>query len=686
MLDETQSEAGGLKNKRRLPLVPLDEEPVTAAAVSRRLVKERLMSKSVAGNLSSKSVPILRSASSLDHTPSGYHGGISGLGPLTKEAPGALTGLPLGRSRPQSGPISPFSSLSDIANLINSSASGLAGLDLHRPHTPIGTLHSTLPGVSSALPPYTTATSHLPTSSLANYLGINGPGPGTSGLSPFGLTQKSPFITSSLPSNSPITSPMGLVGGGGGYIKSLKSQLKDELRSVVDERRRLLDAREIARDKQDFYRRSETDLQALYGLNSYESEALLARRGLFNRRRPLGGLRRGDTLDPKVLGPGYAASVLGDPALASGIGGLGGSSGLTPDLFKSYEYEFLDPGVSSASLAYPGLLATSSLTAGKSPFGGPAANSLRRPVSSLGVLGSGINPTDMAYGLRNRMTNGEIDPGLRESFIPNFMDNGADAGRLLGTGAGRFRRRSEGSLDETFFNTDPYNPMSLSGVRGYDDLRTNLNHNPAGIMPNTIGGGIGPNDRYRARPLLGSIGPAHSWHPSPYASEDEDDKLTREEKAARVKAEIARRRAQLMETGRAVADDLGGGGKLHIGPSGHHPSYYSSRDQIQQQQQQYSSSAYRRQGGIVRTDDYSPSGYDYYNSPQGNRCIHGSPTNVRRSRLTRDGLYSRSLDTGYEDYTTGSSAHHHHPHDHQQHPHQQQGYDDYGYYNRGELI
>ncbi|GFT11694.1 transposable element Tcb1 transposase [Trichonephila clavipes] len=38
-----------------------------------------------------------------------------------------------------------------------------------------------------------------------------------------------------------------------------------------------------------------------------------------------------------------------------------------------------------------------------------------------------------------------------------------------------------------------------------------------------------------------------SWHPSPYVSEDEDDQLTREEKKAKIKAEIARRRQQIEE-------------------------------------------------------------------------------------------------------------------------------------------
>ncbi|CAM1299826.1 Uncharacterised protein g2529 [Pycnogonum litorale] len=41
-----------------------------------------------------------------------------------------------------------------------------------------------------------------------------------------------------------------------------------------------------------------------------------------------------------------------------------------------------------------------------------------------------------------------------------------------------------------------------------------------------------------------------SWHPSPYVSEDEDDQMTREEKKAHIKAEIARRRMQIEENAR----------------------------------------------------------------------------------------------------------------------------------------
>lgn len=41
-----------------------------------------------------------------------------------------------------------------------------------------------------------------------------------------------------------------------------------------------------------------------------------------------------------------------------------------------------------------------------------------------------------------------------------------------------------------------------------------------------------------------------SWQPSPYGSDEEDDSLSREQKKAKIKAEIARRRQQIEENAR----------------------------------------------------------------------------------------------------------------------------------------
>jgi len=52
-------------------------------------------------------------------------------------------------------------------------------------------------------------------------------------------------------------------------------------------------------------------------------------------------------------------------------------------------------------------------------------------------------------------------------------------------------------------------------------------------------GGVGAAGRKSRKP--------RSWHPSPYGSDDDDDTLSREEKKAKIKAEIARRRQQIEE-------------------------------------------------------------------------------------------------------------------------------------------
>lgn len=41
-----------------------------------------------------------------------------------------------------------------------------------------------------------------------------------------------------------------------------------------------------------------------------------------------------------------------------------------------------------------------------------------------------------------------------------------------------------------------------------------------------------------------------SWQPSPYGSDEDEDQLSREQKKAKIKAEIARRRQQIEENAR----------------------------------------------------------------------------------------------------------------------------------------
>ncbi|RWS04370.1 mucin-17-like protein, partial [Dinothrombium tinctorium] len=392
-VSDTQSETSAWRKSRRLPSVPLDEEPITAAFAS-RFIKEKFGKSATSTNLASKAGPHLRPSSSLDSSP--------------------YLALPSGGYT--TGPVSPYSSLSDVANVINSTVAALGKMT---PTMPL-TVHSSPKNVVTA-----TALGRSPTPPV-------------------------------LPT----------------YIKSLKQQLKDELKTVVQERKRLLDLRE--RDKK-FYRRSETDLQALFDLYSNVPEVSLAdKRGILSRKKYS---HRRNASDSKL-------------AQFSPI-----TEDIPPGMFKSYEYESLMPN--------------------RSLFRGVGQ---RRPMSSMGFEAR-------YFDVDSRYFN-EVDGGLRETLIPNFMENNENDLFLSAAGEmhRKYRRKSEGSLDEVSalgFGIDPYGRSMRSHY--YDDVIE--------------------------RRKMYNRGVPRSWHPSPYVSEDEDDQLTREEKAAKVRAEIARRRQHLLAGG-----------------------------------------------------------------------------------------------------------------------------------------
>lgn len=73
------------------------------------------------------------------------------------------------------------------------------------------------------------------------------------------------------------------------------------------------------------------------------------------------------------------------------------------------------------------------------------------------------------------------------------------------------------------------------------------------------------DDLTQQRRRIGTNRGTRSWNPSPYVSEDEDDHLTREEKAAKVRAEIRRRRQQMADSGRLYRHSIDGSG-LHYEP------------------------------------------------------------------------------------------------------------------------
>lgn len=53
------------------------------------------------------------------------------------------------------------------------------------------------------------------------------------------------------------------------------------------------------------------------------------------------------------------------------------------------------------------------------------------------------------------------------------------------------------------------------------------------------------SDVFSSRPLTRKPRKPRSWHPSPYGSDEDDDVMFREEKKAKIKAEIARRRREI---------------------------------------------------------------------------------------------------------------------------------------------
>lgn len=125
---------------------------------------------------------------------------------------------------------------------------------------------------------------------------------------------------------------------------------------------------------------------------------------------------------------------------------------------------------------------------------------------------------------------------------------------------------------------------------------------------------------------------SRSWHPSPYVSEEEDeeeeDSLSREEKKARIKAEIARRRQQIQQRAGLHGELIGtprvpGGGTEH-----ERHSVLKSVDQLLRDQ------------------------YGRYDSSSG---IYGRATSA---------MYHGTIPGGYASSSSRPTHHHHHHHHH----------------------
>lgn len=248
------------KRSRKLPLQP-SEEPVTAASIVKKLLLEDRYKTSSASNLVSSSIHPLRAASSLD---SATHPLLSS----SLTAARATTGL--------AGRVSPYSGLADMTNLINTSLS-----------------RSTPPLVTTLRAGKNTSASFLDQ--------LRSTSRGTL-----------PHSTSGSRSGSPRHTPSG-------YYKNMKQQLKDELKSAVEERRMLLELKE--REMADLCPSSDSELKALFDLYSDVPDVLLPSAALSsrNRRNILGGDLDLSSPFPPLTGeelpPGYYKShdLGGDP-------------------------------------------------------------------------------------------------------------------------------------------------------------------------------------------------------------------------------------------------------------------------------------------------------------------------------------------------------------------------------------
>ncbi|XP_064473635.1 protein piccolo-like [Ornithodoros turicata] len=370
------------------------------------------------------------------------------------------------------------------------------------------------------------------------------------------------------------------------YMNSLKQQLREELKTVTEERRRLLELRD-----RDLYRRSETDLASL--LAGWQPESPLSKFGRHSSpiASPRKARHRRHMSDPRSSYRG--TSVAGAP-------------------FKSYEYEFLDR--SGAPSQYE---------------------------SALGRLYQrGVSLSDVRLG---------DSDGLR------FREPGSFVGDdLLGRyRRGLARRSREGSLE------------SLSATMGSSSSAYFLT-----------------GERRPKRKEKMSRKP-RSWHPSPYVSEDEDDTVNREERKAKIKAEIARRRQQIEENAR-LHDELYKLARLREGSDLGYPlqddrgftmaapsggsSVLQAIDEIlrkdykQQQQQQHrhqgivysgyygskpAASLYATAPTVYSTATLPSSRYDYYgtgagSSPAGRTSSWESPS-VGQSRFPDSSAEDKSI-------------------------------------------
>ncbi|XP_055936609.1 homeobox protein prospero-like [Argiope bruennichi] len=148
-----------------------------------------------------------------------------------------------------------------------------------------------------------------------------------------------------------------------------------------------------------------------------------------------------------------------------------------------------------------------------------------------GSLGSGLSNTEALYQSRRALSN-KIQDYLQENRMVEQQQRavGSDAYfQTLNNEINRLRRSSENLYRDSIYDKPTWGGPVVQAPTPVPEIRTS------------------PQTTERRKRKEKKTRKPRSWHPSPYVSEDEDDQLTREEKKAKIKAEIARRRQQIEE-------------------------------------------------------------------------------------------------------------------------------------------
>ncbi|XP_054717232.1 uncharacterized protein LOC129226627 [Uloborus diversus] len=543
--------SGGRKIRRRLPPVPLDQEPTS---VPLRRTKDR------ARTLSMGAMPLSASDRTWD-----------------RKMPLRTTSLDDGMSLTTA--VTTSSSILDYIGLTSNTDTYLqlltskdfGGLLGPTPTTTTTTTSSVLAGITSTLG--LSSSSLLGPSmlgrrdlsaphSLSSYLRSSGMGVVPSTSASYLLDH--PSATSDLGSKLPT------------YMSTLKQQLREELRSVTDQRRRITDP----------------DLSGLLSHSTWADSTYDPLRKLGSSTLPLtsGGGRMGGPQARRGRHRRHAS----DTKLST-FTSLGRDEFLDDPLFR---YKLYQP---SSNM----------------PFKSFEFESIDDHLRADGLYGSS------PYRSSLQMGRGSTYP--RRSSLTDMRLRADDMDRL------QLRETSVNSLGGAGKSQDP-------ALRRYSrELARLRRHTDTGLS--SLGLGLDPYGR--TPPSFGysqgrSLRKPRSWHPSPYVSEDEDE---REEKKAKIKAEIARRRQHIEENAR-LHDELYKVARLRDATGYVSPAYgerlYTSPISLESGGSSQESSRDPQDSSVLQAmDDLMRSRDLYRNHHPSYTSAYGSPQHTRASRYDR---------------------------------------------------